>query len=367
MKRVLIAPDSFKQTLSATEVCEIVSHSLKERYSDIHIDCIPVADGGEGTAEAFLYALGGEKVYCTVRSPLGRDISAYYALLPDGSAVIEMAQASGIGIEEKNDPLKSSTYGTGQLLEHAIKSGVRNFYIALGGSATTDGGIGCMGCLGVKFLDEDKNEVSLCGDGLCELDSVDPSGLLPEVKECSFTVLCDVKNSLYGKNGAAYIFAPQKGADEKQVDFLDRGLSNLAQKVKDCLQKDFSSYEGAGAAGGLGFALTAFLGAQMKSGAEAVLEITHFSEKAKQADLVITGEGKMDLQSLMGKVPFAVAQKSGNTKVMAIVGVSEIDADTAKRYGIQNIIETNPLHLSFDEIKHKSEQMLNKACEKISV
>lgn len=367
MKRVIIAPDSFKQTLSATEVCEIVSQTLKEKYPHIHIDCIPVADGGEGTAEAFLYALGGEKVYCTVKSPLGRDISAYYALLPDGSAVIEMAQASGIGIEEKNDPLKSSTYGTGQLIEHAVKSGVKSIYMGLGGSATTDGGIGCIRALGVKFLDKNKKEIPLCGEGLCEIEAIDASTLMPEVKDCTFTVLCDVENPLYGKNGAAYIFAPQKGADEKQVEFLDRGLSNLAQKVKDCLQKDFSSYEGAGAAGGLGFALTAFLGAQMKSGAEAVLEITHFSEKAKQADLVITGEGKMDLQSLMGKVPFAVAQKSGDTRVVAIVGLSEIDRKSARQHKIDDIIETNPLHLPFEQIRFNARQMLKEACEKISL
>ena len=366
-KKVGIAPDSFKQTLSAIEVCEIISEVLKEKYPDIQTDSIPVADGGEGTVDAFLYALGGEKIYCTVKSPLGRDISAYYGVLPDGSAVIETAQAVGIGIEKINDPVKSGTYGLGQLILHAVKNGVKNIYIGLGGSATTDGGIGCLAALGVRFLDKNGESVPLCGEGLCEIESIDTDNIDKDVLGCNIAVLCDVKNPLYGKNGAAYIFSPQKGADENQVDFLDKGLENFADKTKDILGKDFSCGEGAGAAGGLGFALTAFLNAQLKSGIDTVLGLTCFEERIKNAQLIITGEGKMDSQSLMGKVPFSVARKCEGKRVVAVVGVSKVSLTDCRSYGISEVIETNPLHLPFEEIKHKASHMLCEACAKISL
>ena len=367
MKRVIIAPDSFKQTLSAVQVCEIVSEQLKQSYPDIHIDCVPVADGGEGTVDAFLFSVGGEKVYSKVKSPLGNDITAYYGILPDGSAIIEMAQASGIATEKANDPLKSSTYGTGQLILHAVKNGAEKIYIGIGGSATTDGGTGCLSALGVKFTKEKGEEIPLGGEGLPQIKNIDISGLDEDVRNCTITVLCDVKNPLYGKNGAAYIYAPQKGADEEQVKFLDKGLMNLAEKAEECLGCDYSSLEGAGAAGGLGFGLVAFLGAQLKRGVDTVLEATGFEAKAQKADLVITGEGKMDAQSLMGKVPFGVASKSIGTKVIAIVGVSEVDTRQSSKYGIEEIIETNPLHLPFEKIKHNARQMLTEACAKISL
>ncbi len=367
MKKVIIAPDSFKQTLSAIEVCEIVSGELKKKYEKIETQNIPVADGGEGTVDCFLYALGGEKIFLTVKSPLENDITAYYGILPNGSAVIEMAQASGIAIEKQNNAMKAGTYGTGQLILHAVKNGARNIYIGIGGSATTDGGIGCMSALGVKFLNKNGESVPLCGEGLSMIDEIDTSGLFNEIKECNITVLCDVKNPLYGKNGAAYIFSPQKGADESQIKKLDEGLVNLAKKAKAALNKDYSHLEGAGAAGGLGFALVAFSGATLKSGIEAVLKVTDFEQKAKSADLVITGEGKMDKQSLMGKVPFGVSQKSGGTPVTAIVGISEITESESAAYGITKIIQTNELHLPFDEIKHNARQMLIEACEKISL
>ena len=367
MKKVVIAPDSFKQTLSAIEVCETVSDELKKKYPDINIVSIPVADGGEGTVDAFLYALGGEKVYCRVKSPLLRDISAYYGILPDGSAVIEMAQASGIAIEESNDPVKSSSYGTGQLILHAVKNGSKNIFIGLGGSATTDGGIGCLAALGVRFSDKNGNSVPLCGEGLSTIESIDVENIDKDVLGCNITVLCGVKNPLYGTNGAAYIFAPQKGAVQEQVAFLDEGLKNLAEKTTALFGKDFSQREGTGAAGGLGFALSIFLGAQLKSGIDTVLELADFEERIKDADLVITGEGKMDKQSLMGKVPFSVAAKSKGKKVAAIVGVSEIDLPEAERHGISQIVQTNPLHLPFEKIKHKARPMLAQACAKISL
>lgn len=367
MKRVMIAPDSFKGTLSSVDVCRIISEELSKIHNDIEITEIPVADGGEGTVEAFLYALGGEKIYCTVKSPLGSDISAYYGVMPDGTAVIEMAQASGISIEKENNALLASTFGTGELILNALEEGCRKFLIGIGGSATTDGGVGCISALGGKFLNREGESIALCGKGLSDLHKIDITGLDKRITACEITVLCDVKNPLYGKKGAAYVYAPQKGARETDVGLLDKGLRNLAAVTEKALGRDYSSFEGAGAAGGLGFGLVAFCGARLMPGIECVLSAADFIKKSENADLVITGEGRMDSQSLMGKVPFGVAKRCGGKRVVAIVGVSDIDPAFAGEKGIAEIIETNPEHLPFDEIKHKAEEMLRKATEKIQL
>lgn len=367
MKKIVIAPDSFKGTLSSEEVCETVKNELLRRYPDADITAIPVADGGEGTVNAFLYALGGERVYCKVSSPLGRQIDAFYAILPDNTAVIEMAQASGITLEKEKNATDSSSFGTGEMLLHALSKGMRNIIIGIGGSATTDGGIGMLTSLGIKFLDKNNVAVPPCGRGLQLIEKIDLSCLDERIKECDITVLCDVKNPLYGKNGAAYIFSPQKGADENDVIFLDKGLRNLANVSKNVLGKDYSSLEGAGAAGGLGFGLVAFLGAKLQRGVDCVLDTAGFDTKAEEADLIITGEGRMDEQSLMGKVPFSIAERSAGKRVIAIVGLCDIDKVTAARHGIAQITETNPLHLPFEEIKHCAKQMLIDACGQIII
>ena len=367
MKKVVIAPDSFKGTLSSAEVCRIIAQELRSRYADLEIIQIPVADGGEGTVEALITAMGGEKIFCTVKSPLGRNISAYYGLLPDGTAVIEMAQASGITLEDENNALKSSTYGTGQLIAEAVQGGAKNIVIGIGGSATTDGGIGALAALGVSFTDREGKQVPLCGEGLSLIEQIDTSALDNTVRECNITLLCDVTNPLYGKNGAAYVFAPQKGASQRDVVLLDEGLQRLADKSKTALGKDFSLFAGAGAAGGLGFGLMAFLDAKPQSGISYILEKTDFARRVQDADLVITGEGKMDSQSLMGKVPFCVAENARGRRVAAIVGVSEISSEKALSAGISQIIETNPLHLDFEAIKSSAEQMLAAACKDILI
>lgn len=367
MKRVIIAPDSFKGTLSAVEVCKIISSVLKNKYDDVNTVEIPVADGGEGTVDSLLYALGGEKVYCNVKSPLGNEIRACYGILPDKTGVIEMAEASGIGIEKINNPLRASTFGTGELMLHAINNGIRRLIIGIGGSATTDGGKGMLEALGVRFLDSNSRSVAPGGEGLSELCEIDLSGLDKRLTECDITVLCDVRNPLYGKNGAAYVYARQKGADEKDIEELDRGLRRLAEVTADTLKKDFSGFEGAGAAGGLGFGIMAFLNAKTAPGADTVLEASSFSEKAEEAELVITGEGRLDMQSLMGKVPFSVSEKTRGKRVVAIVGVSEIENGIAEKYGISEIIETNPEHLGFDKIKGRAREMLAAAAEKITL
>lgn len=366
MKKVLIAPDSFKGTLTASEVCRITASAIRKNYSDADIISLPVADGGEGTAEAFYGCLGGEKVYCRVKSPLGREIEAYYVMLSDKRAVIEAALASGLTIEEKNDAVLASSYGTGQLIRAALDGGAQELLIGIGGSAMTDGGTGCLSALGVKFLGDEGEELYPCGKNLERISKIDLSAL-DQRATGKITLLCDVKNPLYGKNGAAYIFAPQKGADEKDVMLLDRGLENFAKISAELLGEDFSSCEGSGAAGGLGFALTAFLGARAKRGIDLVLDLCGFDEKAKVADLVITGEGKTDSQSLMGKVPFGVASRCKAKRVIAIVGVNEATEEECASMRIGEIIETNPLHLPFEEIKEKAEEMLFAAAEKIKL
>lgn len=367
MKKVIVACDSFKGTLSSVRVYEIIKEVLAEKYSDIDVVGIPMADGGEGTVEAFICAMGGKMHTARVKSPLMNDIEAYYGELEDGTAVIELAAASGITVEKKNDALNASTFGTGQLILEAINKGAEKIVLGIGSSATTDGGIGCVAALGGKFLDKDGKSVPLCGKGLSCIHTIDLSGIPEKVRNAEITVLCDVENPLYGENGAAYVYGPQKGADKDTVSFLDAGLRNLAQKTTECLSVDYSAAQGAGAAGGMGFGLVSYLSAKLISGSECILAMTDFENKAKTADLVITGEGKMDFQSIMGKVPFAVAKKSGNTKTVAVVGLNEADMNDVRNNGISDVYETNFEHLPFDEIKDRAEEMLRAAAKKIII
>lgn len=364
MKKIVIAPDSFKGTLSSSRVCEIISEEMRKKYPDAAITEIPVADGGEGTAEALLYALGGEKIACTVRSPLGRDIEAYFVILPDKTAVIEMALASGLTVEDKNDALRASSYGTGQLIKAALSYGAEKLVIGIGGSATTDGGTGCLAALGAVFYDRYGKELYPCGENLHLINKFDLSRFDKRPQEAQITVLCDVTNPLYGENGAAYIYAPQKGANADEVDLLDRGLRNLAYVCKDCFGKDYALCEGAGAAGGMGFALMLFCGATMKKGAQTVLDICNFEKETEDADLIITGEGRMDFQSLMGKVPFTVAQRSKGKKVVVFAGLNELSCNEYRGAGISKVVETNPDRLPFAEVSLMAEEMLREAVRK---
>lgn len=367
MKKVIIVPDSFKGTLSSKEVCSIISCRLKSRLKDLSVTEIPVADGGEGTAEVFFDAFGGRKEVCSVKSPLGRDIEAYVVFTDGETAVVESALASGISIEKENNALLASSYGTGQLIKTALDAGAKKIFVGIGGSATTDGGSGFLAALGARFYGEKEEELLPCGKVLTDIRRIDLSNFDKRLNEVSVTVLCDVKNPLYGENGAAYIYAPQKGANEKETELLDRGLRNFAKVSAENLGKDFSCYEGAGAAGGMGFAFKAFLDAEIKSGIDCVLDLCEFEEKAKEADLIITGEGKMDSQSLMGKVPFGVALRCKGKRLIAVTGVNEADKGELERLGFSEVIETNPGHLPFENIKYCAKDMLCAAVEKIKL
>ena len=367
MKKVVIAPDSFKGTLDSGQVCDIVAEVLRKNYPGTEIKAIPVADGGEGTAEALHRVLGGERIYCKVQSPSGREIEAYFLNIDGETAVIESALASGLTLEEKRDALGASSYGTGQLIKATLESGIRKIVIGIGGSAMTDGGTGCLSALGVKFFGE-KGEIERgCGKSLCDIRKIDLSGIDKRIYEAEITLLCDVKNPLYGEKGAAYIFAPQKGATEREVELLDRGLRSFADVCADTLGEDYSLCEGAGAAGGLGFALMAFLKAEAESGIDCVLDLCSFEKEAENADLIITGEGRLDSQSLMGKVPFGVSRRCEGKRVVAVVGTSEASEKEVSGAGISEVIECNSLHLPFEEIKHCAKEMLYAAAERIKL
>lgn len=356
-KTIVIAPDSFKGTLSAKEVCKIIKAAFLSQNSEIDIITIPVADGGEGTVDALL-SQGGKKIGVTVKSPLNEDIEAFFGIMPDNTAVIEMAAASGLPLAGKNkNPLYTTTYGTGQLIKAAAYYGCKKILIGIGGSATNDGGVGCLAALGVEFSDISGKEIPLNGAGLSGLSSINTEKTDKKVLDCSIKVLCDVTSPLYGINGAAYVFAPQKGADKMQVEFLDLGLRQLAKVAKDKLGTDYSFQQGAGAAGGLGFSLMAFLGAELVPGAQSVLNALNFSQIAQNADLVVTGEGKLDSQSLLGKVPAKVKQLAGKTEVIAIVGSNELKNNG----GFCDVFVANLKNRSFEEVKLHCREDLHEA------
>ena len=352
--RVLVAPDSFKGSLSALEVCDIVKRALVSAVPDVEVDCIPVADGGEGTADSFIFACNASLKETEVTAPDFSRVRARYAVMGD-TAVIETAQASGLPlVKGQNDPVLATSYGSGELILSAIDNGCKSIILGIGGSATNDGGIGCLSALGVHFLDGNGAEVEPNGLGMSRVKSIDITGIDSRVKDCEFTVLCDVENPLYGKNGAAYVYAPQKGADAERIVFLDNALRNYELAVKKCLGVDFADDKGSGAAGGMGYGFRAFLGATLRSGAKTVLDICGFDERAAKADVIITGEGRFDSQSLMGKVPCEVVGRAGGKPVLVLCGMSLLE----KADGVAAIIETNPLHLPFEQVVESCKESL---------
>ena len=323
--KLLFASDSFKGSLSALQICDILERVTDKLFPGAETVSVPVADGGEGTVDALLRAMGGKRMTTEVTGPLFETETAEWGLLEDGTAVMEMAMASGLPYvpQDKKDPRKATSLGTGEMMAAALKKGVRKILIGIGGSATNDGGIGMLEALGARFTDAEGNKVSSTGDGLAEVAHADFSGLMPELRETDITVICDVTNPLLGENGATFIYGPQKGATEPIRDELERGMENYAAVVSEAVGHDIASFPGAGAAGGLGAALAGVLGATLKSGIDAVLETVRFDDKLSGVDLVITGEGRIDGQSVrFGKVPVGVAKRCAvhGIPVLAIVG-----------------------------------------------
>lgn len=310
--KILVAPDSYKGSLSSKQVCQAIEEGLLKACQGVfEVVKVPIADGGEGTVDAFLSALGGELIELTVTGPLGKPVHSFYGILPDGTAVIEMAAASGLSLipAHQRNPLVTTTYGTGQLIRHALDRGCSRFIVGIGGSATNDAGVGMLQALGIKFLDDAGKEVPWGGGNLDKVATIDLKGMDPRLKNAQFVVACDVDNPLCGEKGASAVYGPQKGATPDMVKLLDRNLSHLADVAAGVLGEDHRNDPGAGAAGGLGFAFKTFLDAQMRPGIDVVMEATHMDTLAAQSDIIITGEGRTDYQTAQfGKAPSGVAK-----------------------------------------------------------
>ena len=337
--KIVIAPDSYKESLSAMEVAIQIEAGFREIYPDAEYVKLPVADGGEGTVDAMVAATGGRQINVSVTGPTGKPVLAHFGITGNQQcAVIEMASASGLECipPEERNPLITTSYGTGELIKAALDLGVTEFIIGLGGSATNDGGAGMLQALGIHLLDKAGHNIGKGGQCLSELEYVDVSGMDPRLKQCRITVACDVTNPLTGPQGASAIFGPQKGANPAMVRFLDENLKHYAEVIARQTGKDVEFAPGAGAAGGLGAALLAFLNAELRSGIEIVTEAVELEKAIMDADLVITGEGRIDSQSIKGKVPVGVARlaKRHNKPVIGIAGSLSSDVAVVYEHGI---------------------------------
>lgn len=364
MQNFILVPDSFKGTLSAIEVCNIMKSSIKNLYKDANIISVPVADGGEGTVDAFLYALGGEKKSVWVSDAFNEQkILAYYAMLKNDIAVIEMAACAGLPlVKDRLEPDKTTTFGVGELIIDAINNGAKKIILGLGGSATNDGGCGMAAALGVKFKDEQDQEFIPTGGTLSQIYKIDMNNIYSKIKDVEFISMCDVDNSLCGKLGASAVFAPQKGADEDMVKLLDEGLAHLAKIIKRDLHIEVKDIKGAGAAGGLGAGSIAFLQSKLTKGIDVILDTIKFDKLVSKADIVFTGEGKFDSQSLHGKVVMGVANRSQKYKTPVIVVTGAIGENIQEAYnkGITAIFSINkePMEFSKSALKSKENMIL---------
>ena len=359
--KFLFASDSFKGTLSSRRTAELLTRAAQEIFPGCECRCLEVADGGEGTTEAVLSAAGGRRMEAMVCGPLWERRKACYAALDGRRAVMEMAAASGLPLvpAELRDPRNTTSYGTGELIRDALDKGFRDISIAIGGSATNDGGIGCMRALGVRFLDEDGNELSGCGGDLIKIRSIDRSGMDPRLRDTHITVMCDVTNPLCGENGATRTFGKQKGGTPEILDELEAGMENYRELLRREFGIDMDEEPGAGAAGGLGAALLSFLRAELRSGIETVLDLIEFDKKLEGVSLVVTGEGRADWQSAFGKVMQGVGRRCLRQGVpaVAIVGSMGDGAEQIFDYGIESMITTVNGVMPLEEALERAEEL----------
>lgn len=345
--KIIIAPDSYKESLSALEVSEAIEKGFKYHFPDAEYVKIPMADGGEGTVQSLVDATGGEIIQKTVTGPLGKPVEAFFGILGNKrTAVIEMAAASGLHLvpQDQRNPLITTTRGTGELISAALDHGVTHIIIGIGGSATNDGGAGMAKALGVGLFDTKGREIGEGGGALGEVASIDVAQLDPRLEKVKIEVACDVDNPLTGERGASAIFGPQKGAIPEMVELLDRNLGHYATIINRELGKDIIEVPGAGAAGGLGGGLLAFLPSELKRGVDIVIEATGLAETVKDADLVITGEGKIDHQTIFGKTPIGVAKtaKKFDVPVIGLAGNLGKDSHVVQEHGIDAIFSIVP-------------------------
>ncbi len=368
--KIVIAPDSFKGSLSASAVSDNIEKGARKVFEFADILSIPMADGGEGTVQSLVDSTKGVIVSTKVSGPLLKEVEAFYGILGDGAtAVIEMAAASGLPLlrEDERNPMKTTTFGTGELIKHALDRGCKKIIIGIGGSATNDGGAGMVKALGVKLLDKNGNDIGYGGGCLDKVEVIDLCHMDERLKSCKIVAACDVDNPLVGLRGASHVFGPQKGADGEMVKILDKNLEHFAEVVERTTGISIKDFPGAGAAGGLGGGLLAFLGAELKRGIDIVIEATCFEEKVKDADIVITGEGMMDYQTQYGKTPYGVAQiaKKYNIPVVAIVGSVGKNAEALYDLGFSGIFSIINRPMTLAEAMSECAELLEKTSESV--
>ena len=359
--KLLFASDSFKGSLTSEKTVELLQRAAREVFGACECSGVPVADGGEGTVEAVIAAEQGEQVTVKVHGPLMEETESFYGIFDQDKAVIEMAAASGLPMvpEELRNPLNTTSFGTGELILDALKRGYRDISIAIGGSATNDGGMGCARALGVKFLDQNGNELEGFGRDLAKVASIDISGLDERVKSAKITVMCDVTNPLCGKDGATWTFGKQKGATPEIQEELEKGMCSYRDVIKETFGIDCDEIPGAGAAGGLGAALRVFLKGEMKSGIETVLELIRFDERLEGVDLVVTGEGRTDWQSCFGKVMQGVGMhaKAKGVPVLGLSGSLGKNAMDICDCGISSLMTTVNAPMPLSEALERAEEL----------
>lgn len=358
MKKVLVISDSFKGTLSSTKIARLAEACIHRHLPECQVIGLPVADGGEGTVDCFLEAMGGKRIMVSVCGPWRETLEAGYARIGD-TAIVEMAAAAGLPlVQGRKDPSETTTWGVGMMIRHAVDQGARHIILGLGGSATNDGGCGCAAALGVRFYDEQGKVFCPVGKTLHRISRIEPEDACKFLQDVAIEVMCDIDNPLCGPRGAASIFGPQKGADGSMIRMLDAGLHHMAQVIRQDCHVDVETIPGAGAAGGFGAGAVAFLRACLRPGIEVALDMVSFEEQLAGCDLVITGEGRIDGQSISGKVPVGVARRAKKlgVPVVAIVGILGDGVEAVYQEGITAVFNTNRKALPFEEVRKTSEE-----------
>lgn len=358
MNKIILVPDSFKGTMDSMEICTIMREQILRYYPGADIRSIPVADGGEGSVDCFLQAACGNKITANVNNPFFEDMQSFYGLIDNGeTAVVEMAACAGLPlIEDRKGPMKATTYGVGELILDAAGKSAKKIIVGLGGSATNDGGCGAACAAGVKFYNGSGESFIPTGGTLGEISRIDMSGREKALDNIEIIAMCDIDNPMYGPTGASHIFGPQKGATPKLVELLDEGIKHLSEIIKRDAGMDLSNIPGTGAAGAMGAGMIAFFGAKLQMGIETVLDTVRFDDELSGADMVLTGEGKIDGQSLRGKVVIGVARraKRANVPVVAVVGDIGDDVEPAYAEGVSSIISINRVAVDFSKARHRS-------------
>ena len=357
MKKVLIMPDSYKGTLSAIQICDIMKECILEHFPKCETIAIPIADGGEGTVDSFLYAMNAEKIMVETTNALGEPILTYYAKVKD-TAIIEMACAAGLPqVEGRLNPRRATTYGVGTIIQHAVEHNCKHIILGLGGSCTNDGGIGAALALGTIFYNQKDEPFVPCADTMTEIKYIDNHVTKRLLSGCKITAMCDIKNPLYGPNGAAYIFSHQKGADPETVKLLDQNLIALSEVIKTSFQKDVSNIPGAGAAGGFGAGVIAFFNGTLTSGIDTILDLIQFETLLENADMIFTGEGRIDRQSLGGKVVIGIGERAKQKQIPVIVIAGSVADNIKEAYhmGISAIFSINQQAMDFSQSRYFSD------------